>query len=89
MTAQRAAILEWRQVRGERYAQLRRIAQPTLVVNGNEDVMVPAINSYVLSQNIPNAQLNLYPDAGHGSLFQVPELFVVHCRLFLDGVPPS
>jgi pimeloyl-ACP methyl ester carboxylesterase len=85
MAAQRAAITEWRQVRGERYAELKTIKQPTLVVNGNRDVMVPTINSFILSQNIPNAQLIVYPDSGHGSLFQFPELFVAHGRMFLDG----
>lgn len=83
--AQRAAITEWRQQRGERFAELKLIRQPTLVVNGNQDIMVPTVNSFTLSQHIPDAQLILYPDSGHGSLFQFPELFVKHCRLFLDG----
>jgi pimeloyl-ACP methyl ester carboxylesterase len=59
--------------------------QPTLVVNGHNDIMVPTINSFTLSQNIPNAQLILYPDAGHGALFQVPKLFVAHSEMFLNG----
>ena len=84
--AQRAAITEWRQQRGERFAELKLIRQPTLVVNGHRDIMVPTINSFTLSQHIPNAQLIIYPDSGHGSLFQFPELFVKHCRLFLDGI---
>ena len=67
------------------YADLKAIGQPTLVVNGSRDLMVPTINSYILSQNIPNAQLIIYPDSGHGSLFQYPELFVKHSQLFLDG----
>src|SRR5262249_31008141 len=41
MKAQLAAGMEWRERRGERYAELKRITQPTLVVNGNHDVMVP------------------------------------------------
>jgi pimeloyl-ACP methyl ester carboxylesterase len=85
MKAQQAAIMEWAEPRGERYADLKRIKQPTLVVNGNDDIMVPTINSFMLSQHIPNAQLILYPDSGHGALFQYPELFVVHTKVFLDA----
>src|ERR1700681_2651657 len=85
MAAQRAALTEWRQPHGERFAELEAIKQPTLVVNGHNDIMVPTINSFTLSQNIPNAQLIIYPDAGHGALFQVPELFVAHATLFLDA----
>ncbi len=58
----------WREVRGERYSELANITQPTLVVNGNHDIMVPTINSFILSQKIPQAQLIIYPDSGHGAL---------------------
>jgi pimeloyl-ACP methyl ester carboxylesterase len=85
MAAQRAALTEWRQPRGGRFAELKAIKQPTLVVNGDNDIMVPTINSFTLSQNIPDAQLIIYPDAGHGALFQVPELFVAHAEMFLDA----
>ncbi len=84
MTAQLAATKDWRLIKGERYAELTRIGHPTLVVNGANDIMVPTINSFTLSQRMPNAQLILYPDAGHGSQFQYPELFVCHARIFLD-----
>jgi homoserine acetyltransferase len=66
--AQYAAILEWRQIRGERFAELKAIKQPTLVVNGSNDIMVPTVNSWIMSQRIPNAQLIVYPDAGHAAL---------------------
>ena len=84
MKAQIDALLEWREVRGERFAELKNIRQPTLVVNGNDDIMVPTVNSFILSQHIPNAQLIVYPDSGHGAHFQYPDLFLAHARLFLD-----
>jgi pimeloyl-ACP methyl ester carboxylesterase len=85
MQAQVAAIVDWKQPHGEPFAELATITQPTLVVNGNRDVMVPTINSYVLAQHIPNAELIIYPDSGHGSLFQYPDLFVTHVTRFLDA----
>ena len=84
MAAQLAAIKDWRQVKGERFAELKQIGHPALVVNGSNDIMVPTINSFMLSQRMPNAQLIVYPDSGHGSQFQYPELFVSHARTFLD-----
>ena len=66
------------------FAHLREIEQPTLVVNGTQDVMIATINSWHLSQNIPNAQLIVYPDAGHGAQFQYPERFLRHLTQFLD-----
>ena len=85
MAAQIAAFTEWRQVRGERFAELKTITQPTLVVNGSQDVMIPTINSFTLSQHIPNAPLIIYPNAGHAAHFQYRDLFLVHARTFLDG----
>jgi pimeloyl-ACP methyl ester carboxylesterase len=85
MAAQRAAIIAWSKATGERNAKVDDITQPALVVNGNHDIMIPTINSYNLSQAIPNAQLIIYPDSGHGALFQFPELLVAHGRLFLDA----
>jgi pimeloyl-ACP methyl ester carboxylesterase len=61
------------------------VRQSILVVNGSHDIMIPTVNSFILSQHLPNAQLILYPDAGHGSLFQYPELFVDYASRFLDG----
>lgn len=54
------------------FAHLREIRQPTFILNGVVDVMIPTINSWHMVQNIPNAQLFVYPDAGHGAQFQYP-----------------
>ena len=81
--AQIAAFREWEQFKGERYADLRGIRQPALVVNGVGDEMIPVSNSYRLGENLPNALLLTYPDAGHGSLFQYPESFTRHAAAFL------
>jgi pimeloyl-ACP methyl ester carboxylesterase len=64
---------------------LRDLKLPTLIVQGSNDVIIPTINSYVLQQKLPNAQLILYPDANHGSFYQYPELFVKHATIFLDA----
>jgi hypothetical protein len=52
-------------------------------VQGNNDVIVPTVNSYILQQNLPNAQLIVYPNANHGSFYQYPELFIAEADRFL------
>lgn len=64
---------------------LKDIRVPTLIVQGSNNVIIPTINSYVLQQKLPNAQLILYPDANHGSFYQYPDLFVKQATLFLDA----
>jgi pimeloyl-ACP methyl ester carboxylesterase len=83
--AQAAAIGAYGAQKDETYAHLKDLRQPTLVVNGNNDIIIPTINSYILQQHVPNAQLILYPDANHGSHFQYPEIFVTHTKQFLDS----
>jgi pimeloyl-ACP methyl ester carboxylesterase len=82
--AQATAIGAYGAEKDETYAHLKDLRQPTLVVNGNNDIIIPTINSYLLQQHAPNAQLILYPDANHGAHHQYHELFVRHVSIFLS-----
>jgi pimeloyl-ACP methyl ester carboxylesterase len=83
--AQFAALQDWGKPVGERFAYLKNIKIPVLIVGGKSDIIFYTINSFYLEQNLPNAQLIVYPDAAHGSLFQYPSLFVEHTNMFLRG----
>lgn len=62
---------------------LSAIRQPVLVANGDQDKMVPSSNSIDLARRLPNAELVLYEDAGHGGIFQYHETFVKKALEFL------
>ena len=81
-------VREWEQSSGIRFAELKGIQQPALVVNGTHDEMIPISNSYRLSENLPNAVLLAYPDSGHGCLFQFHESFTRHAAAFLASNSP-
>ena len=78
--AQLKAIHRWGQ---QTPADLSRIHQPALVINGESDKMVPTKNTVDLDRRLPNSELVVYPDAGHGGVFQFHEDFVKRALEFL------
>lgn len=64
-------------------ADLSRITQPVLVANGDSDRMVPSQNTHDLARRLPNSELVIYPDSGHGAVFQFHEDFVRRALAFL------
>jgi pimeloyl-ACP methyl ester carboxylesterase len=81
-----AAIREWT-APPPNFDYLSGIAQPALVVNGSNDIVLPTIGSYDLSQHLPDAELMLLPDASHGAHFQYVGRFVRRVFDFLDLQP--
>jgi pimeloyl-ACP methyl ester carboxylesterase len=80
--AQLEAIVRWGAPLEKPFDYLKEIAKPALVVNGGKDVIIYPVNSNILQQELPNAQLILYPDSAHGSQYQDPKLFVWHVSTF-------
>lgn len=75
------AIKRWGQAGTD---DLRFITQPTLIVNGDNDIMVPTKNSYDLHEKITHSKIIIYPHAGHGSLFQYADQFAKDLLAFLQ-----
>lgn len=65
------------------FEKLKQVDIPVLVTNGKEDIMTPTPNSFILQQQLRNAEMHLYPDSGHGHLYQVPILYAAQVDLFL------
>lgn len=78
--AQLQALRAWGQ---KKPADLSVLKQPVLVVNGDHDRMVPTTNSHDLARRLPNSSLIIYPDAGHGGIFQFHADFVSSVLKFL------
>lgn len=75
------AIVDWGKRRPDNLSEIR---VPVWVVNGDHDRMVPTSNSYDLAARLGNARLTIYPDAGHGSIFQYSDEFTAEAIKFLQ-----
>jgi pimeloyl-ACP methyl ester carboxylesterase len=80
LQAQLKALRRWG---SKEPADLSRIHQPVLVANGDSDRMVPSKNTYDLARRLPNSDLVIYPDSGHGAVFQFHADFVPKALEFL------
>lgn len=82
--AQLTAWSEWGIPDKSRLVRLAALFQPVLVADGESDILMPPANSRLLAKGLPNAQLHLYPDAGHGFLFQYAVTFGTEVNTFLN-----
>jgi pimeloyl-ACP methyl ester carboxylesterase len=82
--AQLAAITAWGIPDESKLNRLAGITQPTFVANGDNDTMMHTQNSHLLAEHLPNAELRIYPDAGHGFLNQYAEAFADDVHAFLE-----
>ena len=78
--AQLKALRDWGR---KEPADLSVVKHPVLVVNGDADRMVPTLNTHDLARRLPNSTLIIYPDAGHGGIFQFHADFVPSALEFL------
>lgn len=65
-------------------ADLSKVTQPTLIANGDNDRMVPSVLSTDLHRRIKGSELIIYPDSGHGGIFQFHDKFAPVAVQFLD-----
>ncbi len=65
-------------------SRLGEIPHETLVLTGDEDVLVPPQNSSILAEGIPRAKLQTIPGTGHGFNIQAAEAYNRAVRDFLS-----
>src|SRR5512132_1294467 len=66
-------------------SDLSTLTQPTLIANGDNDRMVPSVLSEDMHRRIKGSELIIYPDSGHGGVFQFHEKFAPVAVAFLAG----
>lgn len=78
------ALIVWTSTPDSEHKILKSINQPVLVVTGSNDTMLNTEGSITMYKQLKNAQLVLYPDSNHGSIFQYYDQFVHMTNYFLS-----
>jgi pimeloyl-ACP methyl ester carboxylesterase len=79
------AVLGWARPDSVGFSRATTVTTKVLIIAGKNDLLVPIVNPINLYQALPNSRLLLLPDAGHGVMFQYPELFVQEAANFLKS----
>ena len=83
--AQYDAIVEWGIPDHAALQRLTGIKNPTLIIQGDNDLMIPTKLSHLMTGLIPDAQIRIYPDAAHGFMFQYPTEVAAEVNTFLTS----
>ena len=83
VTALQAQLKALRKWGSKKPADLSKVHHPVLVADGDSDRMVPSKNTHDLARRLPNSELIIYPDSGHGAVFQFHADFVPKALEFL------
>jgi pimeloyl-ACP methyl ester carboxylesterase len=81
--AQYDAIVDWGIPDHAALQRLTGIKSPTLVIQGDDDLMIPTKLSHLMAGLIPDARIRIYPDAAHGFMFQHPSEVAADVNAFL------
>jgi len=68
---------------------LSKITVPVFVANGDHDLMVASALSKDMAARLPDSRLRIYPDSGHGGIFQYHQEFVPEVLSFLAAKSPA
>jgi pimeloyl-ACP methyl ester carboxylesterase len=85
--AQYDAVVAWGIPDHAALQRLTGIRSPTLIIQGDTDLMIPTKLSHLMAGLIPDAEIRIYPDAGHGFLFQYPVEVAADVEAFLAADP--
>jgi pimeloyl-ACP methyl ester carboxylesterase len=83
--AQYRAVLNWGKQDWAEVQRLTRIVQPTLILQGDDDIMIPTRASHTMAGLIPGARIHIFPDASHGSIFQYAEQAAAETVAFVEA----